>query len=392
MSWQVIKLKGEPVHHSHSVLKRRITPDPFPISIETARQFMQRASGLHDGFADVGAALAHLGFVQIDPINVCGRMHDHILSTRVHGYQEHDLMAHLHHEGRRSAFEHHLPDSQNLVAMPVEAWPHLQRAMRTRAQSDSAWSGKLTAAEDRLATDLLGRMRQEGPLSSKDIQSARKVKAHAWDSTTLAKSTLQKLFFHGRVVIAKREGILRYYDLPDKVLPEAIMNAQTPSEAETALWLARLKLRQRRLALLKISEKSLLGSDAVEMTISGLPKLRLHLLAEDLPLLGKGESSLGPFLIAPLDPILYDRRVTEQLWSFDYRWEVYVPPEKRVRGYYALPLLDSDHFTGYADVKADRETGKLYLISHEGSGAKTAVEKLARFLGLSCIDAPVGHS
>jgi uncharacterized protein YcaQ len=74
--------------------------------------------------------------------------------------------------------------------------------------------------------------------------------------------------------------------------------------------------------------------------------------------------------------------VTEQLWSFDYRWEVYVPPQKRVRGYYALPLLSGDIFKGHADVKADREAGKLLVISHEGRGAKATAKDLARFLGL----------
>lgn len=343
---------------------------------------MQRATGLGEGFTDIDAALEHLGFVQIDPINVCGRMHDHILRTRVKGYREHDLMTHLHHAGTRRAFEHHLPDSHNLAAMPVEAWPHLQRAMQTRVKADSSWSGKLTAEEKRLAMSLLARMRDEGPLSSQDIESARKAKSHAWDSTTLAKSTLQKLFFHGRVLIAKREGNRRFYDLPERVLPAAILNSKMPPEAETAHWLARLKLRQRRLATLKSSEKSILGSDVQAVAISGLPKLRLHLLAEDLPQLEMAESISGPLLIAPLDPIIYDRRVTEQLWSFDYRWEVYVPQQKRVRGYYALPLLHGDGFKGHADVKADRGAGKLHVISHEGRGAKTAVKDLARFLGL----------
>jgi uncharacterized protein YcaQ len=367
---------------SASILNPRLSSPPLSISVETARRFMQRATGLQGGFADVDAALKHLGFVQIDPINVCGRMHDHILRTRVQGYREHDLMTHLHQDGVRSAFEHHLPDSHNLAAMPVEAWPHLQRAMQARAKADSSWSGKLTAEEKRLAIKLLARMRDQGPLCSQDIQSDRKAKSHAWDSTTLAKSTLQKLFFHGRVLIAKREGNRRFYDLPERVLPATILNAKMPSEAETAHWLARLKLRQRRLAILKSSEKSILGSDVQAVTISGLPKLRLHLLTEDLPQLEKAESISGPLLIAPLDPIIYDRRVTEQLWSFDYRWEVYVPPQKRVRGYYALPLLSGDIFKGHADVKADREAGKLLVISHEGRGAKATAKDLARFLGL----------
>jgi uncharacterized protein YcaQ len=363
------------------------------VTTTQARRFMLRATGLEGGFGDVGAALGHLGFVQIDPINVCGRMQDHILRHRVSGYREQDLMRFLHSqgEGPRGAFEHHLPDSSNLAALPLEAWPHLQQTMQVREQSDSIWSGRLTTAEKKLAATLLGRMADEGPLCSQDIPSVRKAKSHAWDSTTLAKSALQKLFFHGRVLIARREGNRRYYDLPEKVLPAAALHAPEPASGETARWLALLKLRQRRLAVLKGAELRLISDEVQPVFLQGSNlRLRLHVLRGDLPLLEEvlampSPAAQPPRLIAPLDPIVYDRRVTEALWDFDYRWEVYVPPLKRVRGYYALPLLHGERFIGHADVKADRVAGQLQLISQHPArsvAAKLAVKSLAGFLGL----------
>ena len=98
-------------------------------------------------------------------------------------------MGHLHSPGARVGFEHHLPDSQLLVAMPWEAWPHLRAAMQARTRSDSSWSGRLSSEEKRLAARILARIEAEGPLCSQDIPSARKAKTHDWDSTTLAKST-----------------------------------------------------------------------------------------------------------------------------------------------------------------------------------------------------------
>jgi hypothetical protein len=351
-----------------------------------ARRFMIRATGLEGAFADVASALRHLGFVQIDPINVCGRMQDHILRHRVRGYREQDLMRHVHREGLREAFEHHLPDSSNLAALPLDAWPHLQRAMRARERSDSTWSGKLTSAERKLAALVLVRMAEEGPLCSQNIESACKAKNHAWDSTTLAKSTLQKLFFHGRVLIARRDGLRRYYDLPEKVLPAAVMNAPVPTSEETTGWLALLKLRQRRLAMLKAAELRVIADEVVPVTVEGA-KSRLYLLRSDLPLLDESsEAQEMPKLIAPLDPIIYDRRVTEALWDFHYRWEVYVPPQKRVRGYYALPLLHRAQFIGHADVKADREAQQLHVLSQQpmrGVAAKNAIASLARFLSMN---------
>lgn len=362
---------------------------PLPIhtiTSQTARRFMQCATGMGGGFIDVASALAHLGYVQLDPLNVCGRMHDHILRTRVQGYAEHDLMRYLHRESSRDAFEHHLPDSSNLAAMPMDAWPHLQRTMQLRATTDSSWSGKLSSAEKRLAVNILARIKDDGPLCSQDIQSDSKAKTHAWDSTTLAKSTLQKLFFHGRVLIAQRDGIRRFYDLPERVIPASLLNAAIPSPEETTTWLARLKLRQRRLAVLKAAEVKALGEEAAPIVVQEHPKLRLHFLRSDGALLERSESTSveknEPMLIAPLDPLIYDRRVTELVWDFHYRWEVYVPAAKRVRGYYALPLLHRHQLSGHADLKADREGGKLLLLTHEGKGARKAAKSLAKFLGL----------
>jgi uncharacterized protein len=93
-----------------------------------------------------------------------------------------------------------------------------------------------------------------------------------------------------------------------------------------------------------------------------------------------------PLLLAPLDPIIYDRRLADGLWNFDYRWEVYVPPHKRARGYYALPLLHGHQFIGHADVKADRSAGVLQIVSQESKSkahARTAIQSLAAFLGLN---------
>jgi len=83
--------------------------------------------------------------------------------------------------------------------------------------------------------------------------------------------------------------------------------------------------------------------------------------------------------------LIYDRRVTQAVWDFDYTWEVYTPPAKRVRGYYALPILAGTEIVGHVDPKADRTAGKLQIISRRvrrGIATKPAEAELARFLGL----------
>lgn len=361
-----------------------------------ARRFLRRAHRLDAPHAKVGDALAHHGYVQIDPINVCGRMHDLILRNRVAGYREGDLMRHLHGNGAprpaavRTAFEHHLPDRHILVAFTLDAWPHLLAAMRRRTRRPGAWSGKLTAREKPLAERILAEIAARGPLSSEHIDDDRRTRQITWGSFSLAKTVLQKLFFHGRVLIAGRDHNRRRYDLPERVLPGATLRLPEPSATDTAGWSARLTLRQRRLTALKRADLSLVEDLVQPVAVAGCPPL--YCLREDVPLLmevaaarAEAESPDVPRLLAPLDPLIYDRRVTNALWNFDYTWEVYMPPAKRTRGYYALPILAGDELVGHVDPKVDREKGRLVVASRRvrrGHRVAPAVRGLADWLGV----------
>lgn len=350
---------------------------------------------------DVAAALAHHGYVQIDPINVCGRMHDLILRPRITGYQEGDLMRHLHGgdvargspAGRlpaekRSAFEHHLPDTGVLVAFPFDAWPHLQAAMHARRRRPGAWSGRLTPRERELAPRLLDAITAQGPLGAEDFADDRRAHRVVWGASSLVKSTLQKLFFHGRVLIGQRRNNRRCYDLPERVLPAHVLRLPSASPADTQRWLALLKVRQRRLVTLKREELRLIEDVVQPLSVEGCPPL--YLLQDDRPLLDavvrEDAAATGAVrLLAPLDPLIYDRRVTSTLWGFDYTWEAYTPPAKRVRGYYALPILAGTELVGHVDVKAQRVDRRLAVVSRRvrrGWSVKESLGELARWLGL----------
>jgi hypothetical protein len=370
---------------------------PLRISRSHAGRFMRRATLLDAPAADPAAVLAHLGYVQIDPINVCGRMHDLILRHRVIGYKEGDLMRHLHGAGAepksasdRAAIEHHLPAAHTLVALPATDWPHLLGQMRARAKRSGSWSGRLSPKQKNLADHLLAEIAKRGPLSSEDFAGSGRSRA-VWGSATLAKATLQKLFFHGRLLIARRgEGNRRYYDLPERVLPSAVLGLPESSAEETARWEALLKLRQRRLVLLKRAELALVSDLVQPVHVHGCPLL--HCLRSDLPLLSeienqesKIENSTAPLLLAPLDPVIYDRRVTSALWQFDYTWEAYTPPSKRVRGHYALPALAGTEIVGFIDPKADRAAGRLRVQAAKLKRPHqrfATTRELAAFLGL----------
>lgn len=367
---------------------------PLRLDPATARRFMRRALLLDTPVPDPGAALAHHGYIQIDPINVCGRMHDLILRNRVTGYTEGGLMRHLHGNGSvlpapaRTAFEHHIPATGILVAFTADAWPHLQAEMRHRTRRSGAWSGRLTPRQKTLAPQLLAEIAARGPLSSEDFADTGRSRS-VWGSATQAKATLQKLFFHGRLLIARRgEGNRRYYDLPERVLPPEILRLPEPTKPETARWGALLKLRQRRLTALKRTELPHVADLVQPIAIEGCPTL--YCLKADLPLLDVLTPSFDlrsppVVLLAPLDPLIYDRRVTSALWGYDYTWEVYVPPAKRKRGYYALPVLAGTDLVGHVDPKADRPARRLRVMARSlkrGHKVADAVRALARWLGL----------
>ena len=363
------------------------------VSPEDARRFLRRVHHFDARLPDVAAALAYHGYIQIDPSNVCGRMHDHILRNRVEGYAEGGLMRHLHgpgparwlEPGQRSAFEHHLPSTRILAAFPLDAWPHLQSAMRARARLPGAWSGQLTPRERELAARMMERFAASGALGSESFEDDRRG-TRVWGAATLAKATLQKLFFHGRLLIVGRQNNRRLYDLPERVLPGSVLAAPEPGARETQRWLAVTRLRQHRLVALRRGEAALVGDLAQPIEVEGCPAL--FCLKSDLHWLDEPQgdgAAAAPLLLAPLDPVIYDRRVVRHLWKFNYTWEAYVPPAKRKRGHYALPVLSGTELVGHVDLKADRERRRLAVVSRgvrRGHAAAPAVRELARFLGL----------
>ncbi len=304
-------------------------------------------------------------------------------------------MRHLHGDGAplpaapRTAFEHHIPAAGILAAFTLDAWPHLQATMRARQHRTSSWSGRFSPRQKELVPRLLAEITARGPMCSEDFAASGRARSF-WGASTQAKTALQKLFFHGRLLIARRgEGNRRYYDLPERVLPARVLALPEPSKKESARWETLLKLRQRRLVLLKKKELPLVEDLVQPVRIDGLPLL--HCLQSDLPILEtchserSEESTVAPLLLAPLDPLIYDRRLTSALWNFDYTWEAYVPPAKRQRGYYALPVLAGIELVGHVDPKADREQGRLRLMSRRvrrGHKITGALSSLAGFLGL----------
>jgi uncharacterized protein len=342
---------------------------------------------------DVEGAIRRLGAVQLDSITAVDRAHRLTLSSRIGAYSEPELQGLLA-SGR--VFEYWAHEA---CLLPIELWPHCRRAM----DGDAHWSHHEQAMKRHadLVEPVLERIRFEGPLGSRDFEGAG-------DGTDMwnwkpAKMVLEALWDRGVLVVAGRQSFQRRYDLAERVIPPAILNAPVPDEDETLRTLALLAVRARgALTEPAIREHWRLKGGRVRLHHHVLALVDDGLLREVAvddggpPFYVDAESELdgaaaAPVLVCPFDNLLWDRPLLERVFAFRHVIEVYKREHERAYGYYVLPLLAGDRIVGRADLKADRAEGVLRVRSFHpepgvrgnvGAKLERAAVRLARVLGL----------
>ncbi len=244
-----------------------------------------------------------------------------------------------------------------------------------------------------IAMAVLDRIRAEGPKSAGDFDEGRGT--GGWWGWGETKGALEWLFWAGHLTTATRRGTFeRVYDLPERVLPPALLALPTPDAAEAhralidlsaqALGIAtagdlrdyfRLGPEEARAAILALVEDGRLHPVDVEGW--GKPAY-LHVAAR-LP-----RRMPARALLAPFDPLIWARARAERLFGFHYRIEIYVPAALRRHGYYVLPFLYHDRLVARVDLKTDRAAGRLLVqaIHHEPDAPKDTDEALAAELRL----------
>ncbi|HKC77052.1 MAG TPA: crosslink repair DNA glycosylase YcaQ family protein [Gaiellaceae bacterium] len=357
----------------------------------STQAFAPRFRRAADG--DVEAAIRRLSAVQLDSISTVERAHRLTLTSRIGAYDEKELQGLLT-SGR--VFEYWAHEA---CLLPIELWPHCRRTMEGKGH----WGFHDRALETHgdLVEPMLDRIRAEGPLGSRDFEGAGG-KADMWDWKP-AKRVLEALFDRGELVVAGRESFQRRYDLAERVIPRAILDAPTPDEDETL----------RTLAVLAVRARGALTEPAIRehwRLKGGRARLHHHVLAlvdEGLlrevtvddggpPFYVDAEAELTgdpapPVLLCPFDNLLWDRPLLERLFGFRHVIEVYKREHERAYGYYVLPLLAGDRIIGRADLKVDRREGVLYVKrfhpeprvrGNPGARLERAAARLARVLGL----------
>ncbi|HEX9081162.1 MAG TPA: crosslink repair DNA glycosylase YcaQ family protein [Holophagaceae bacterium] len=320
------------------------------------------------------ALVERLGFVQMDTINVLARAHDLTLVSRLDGYRPEHLRRLL--EEKRSLFEGFTHDAS---AIPTAWFPHWKPRFardRARIQAHAWWQHHFRGADGaRVVADVKARIAREGPLKSSDFEHPEK--RGPWWGWKPQKAALDFLWRAGELMVPRREGFQKVYDLTERVFPELHAHPCPDPEAHLEWACAAAAERLTVFTPKELAEfwDSVETADAKRWCDAAAQAGRL--VAVRVADAGGGErpawaladwearlEGLPPppdrtRLICPFDPVLRDRDRALRRFGFDYRFEAFVPEPKRQYGYYVLPILEGDRFVGRLDAKAHRDQGVL---------------------------------
>lgn len=355
-----------------------------------------------------------LGCVQLDPIRAVERTHLLVPWSRLGNFDE-AALERLRWE-EKALFEYwaHAASLVLTEEYPVYSWGMRQRRDDPgRAARYQKWFDEHPGIIE-LKNHILDRLREEGPLFSRDIESEDSLRYESrWSSGRFVGFILDYLWTNGEILTVERVGNQRKWGLAEHFWPE-----WTPQEEWTAPQTCRFAVQKAIRALGAATVKQIKihytrgmypGITAVlkqlvkeelliPVKVEGLSD-DYYLHAADLPLLHElqnGAWQPHTTLLSPFDNLICDRDRTEALWDFFFRIEIYVPAAKREYGYYVLPILHGDQLIGRLDPKMDRASNTLHIQNvYAEPGApkfkKTvreigqAVTSLAAFLGATQI-------
>jgi uncharacterized protein YcaQ len=353
------------------------------LTIDQARRMALGAQGFADrrptGRIDVRhfrRLLTTLGVIQIDSVNVLARAHYLPAFARLGSYSRPAFDDFLWRS--REAFEYW---GHEASFIPVSSWPLFAHRM----VGGWHWQSieRLAAEHPGFVQSVLDEVGARGPLAAGDLDEHEVTKGTWWDWGK-AKLALEWLFLTGNVTVAERRNFVRRYDLPDRVLPAAVLSE--PGEPEEEARRRLLVMAARSVGVGTAADLAdyyrigyARGRPLVEaLAVEGALK-PVEVAGWNQPAFAHPDSSLPRriercALLSPFDPVVWFRPRAEMLFEFRYRIEIYTPAHKRVHGYYVMPILHGNRLVGRVDLKADRHASELlvrgaYAEPHADRGA-----------------------
>jgi uncharacterized protein len=356
-------------------VRRRSGEEPSvsaDISLAEARRIALAAQGFTDpppaGAVDrrhLKRMLGRVGLIQIDSVNVLVRSHYLPLFSRLGTYPA-ALLEGAAYGPKRTLFEYW---GHEASLLPIELQPLLRWRMGRARAGLGTWGhvARTVLEEPDLLKRVRGEIAERGPLAASAFDGARGT--GSWWGWSAVKTALEALFWCGEITTASRKGFERVYDLPERVLPSAILAAPTPSEEDAQRELVRISARSLGIAAerdlrdyfrLDLADARARVAELVEsgeltrVGVEGMRGARYLAAGAKIPRRVNACALLSPF-----DSLIWERTRTRELFGFDFRLEIYTPAHKRVHGYYVLPFLLGDRLVARVDLKHDRQTATL---------------------------------
>jgi uncharacterized protein len=379
-----------------------ITPDEARTLTLRAQGFLG-ANSWRPTRAGVGAMLRQVGGVQLDTISVLARSHELVAYARLGPVPRAQIEEAYWSTGQPAAFEYW---AHAACVLPIEQWPYFafrRRALRAR---DGRWH----QSHRETCEKVLARLRAEGPLTATQLGGAKG--GGPWWDWSDVKIAVERLLDTGEAICVRRTGWRRVYDLPERVLPAALRDAE-PSDLECVTYLAGVTARALGVAThadlldyhrLKLnyltSEKgqherlvadAALAAGLIPVTIAppparagaGKPVAAWADPAALADATARGRHRVT--LLSPFDSLVWDRKRTRQVFGFQHSLEAYVPKHKRVHGYYTMPLLAGGRLAGRVDPAREGTTLVARKVSLERASAAEpmarALREAARWVG-----------
>ncbi len=351
------------------------------VTARDARRLLLGAQGLLDDpsarvtSASLQRLVERMGFVQIDTINVVERAHHLTLHTRLDAYRPEQLRTLL--EKRHSLFEHWTHDASAVPTAWFAHWKPRFDRNRERIPQQAWWRHHFRGTDGpRIVADVKARIAREGALRSSDFDHPEK--RGPWWGWKPQKAALDFLWLTGELMVPRREGFQKVYDLAERVFP-AEHAAPAPSHDEHVAWACTTAMGRLGLASPKeLADfwRAVDASDAAAWCVRETAAGRLVRVVVEAADGSPPRSAFAPSdwqrrlrrlpdvpdrtrLLCPFDPVVRDRARGLRRFGFDYRFEAFVPAPKRKYGYFVMPILEGDTIVGRLDPKLHRDRGVL---------------------------------
>jgi uncharacterized protein YcaQ len=373
-----------------------VPPAQVTVTADDVRRMTLRAQGFLGATSRRGgvtAMLRRVGAVQLDTISVLARSHELVAYARLGAVPRQQIEQAYWQAGKPVAFEYW---AHAACVLPVEQWPYFafrRRALRARGVR---WH----QSHQETCEKVLARLRAEGPLTATQLGGA-KAGGPWWDWSDV-KIAAEWLLDTGDVICVRRTGWRRVYDLPERVLPSELLNAE-PTDLECLAYLAGITARAlgvathadlvdyHRLNYLT-SERSqhtrfvadaALAAGLTPVTIAGTDRAKSGVpgwadpaaLAEDSAA-RRGRNRVT--LLSPFDSLIWDRKRTLRMFGFEHSLEAYVPKHKRIHGYFTMPLLAGGQLAGRVDPAREGKTLVARKVSLERASAAEPMAQALR--------------